>query len=46
MSAKRRKSRHDSGDISCALSANGCDVAVDTQGSNDNAPALITVHVV
>ena len=29
MSARREGSRHVSGDISCALSANGCDIATD-----------------
>ena len=42
MSAKRRKSKQESGDISCALSPNGCDIVVDKQGSHDNASALIT----
>ena len=45
MSAKRR-SRHESGDISCALSANGCDIVVGKQESNVKASALITVPVV
>ena len=43
---KRSLLRHESGDISCALSANGCDIVVDKQASNDNASALITVPVV
>ena len=46
MSARRRKSKQESGDISCALSANGCDIVVNKQESNDNASALITIPVV
>ena len=46
-SAKRRRNKQESGDheISCALSADGCDIVVDTQESNE-ASALITVPVV
>ena len=29
MSARRKRSRHVPGDISCALGANGCDIATD-----------------
>ena len=46
MMSVEKRSKQESGEISSALGANGCDIVVDKQASNDNASALITVPVV